>query len=70
MLYPEHWNSTTLVTKDGWLLKVVKLSGYAFETADDWYLSIQYSIRNQTLQSMSSAAFDSYFHIIRRRKYT
>ncbi|EOA63165.1 VirB4 family type IV secretion/conjugal transfer ATPase [Anaplasma phagocytophilum] len=66
--YQEHWNSTTLVTKDGSLLKVIKLSGYAFETADDEDLSIQNSIRNQTLRSMSSAAFGLYFHIIRRRR--
>ncbi|MCU7611542.1 VirB4 family type IV secretion/conjugal transfer ATPase [Anaplasma capra] len=66
--YLEHWNSTTLVTKDGCMLKVIQLSGYAFETADDEDLSIQNSIRNQTLRSMSSSSFGLYFHIIRRRK--
>ncbi|ASI47778.1 MAG: VirB4 family type IV secretion/conjugal transfer ATPase [Anaplasma ovis] len=66
--YLEHWNSTTLITKDGCMLKVIKLSGYAFETADDEDLSIQNSIRNQTLRSMSSSSFGLYFHIIRRRK--
>ncbi|MEH0831580.1 VirB4 family type IV secretion/conjugal transfer ATPase [Anaplasma bovis] len=66
--YLGHWNSTTLVTKDGSLLKVIKLSGYAFETADDEDLVIQNSIRNQTLRSMSSSHLGLYFHIIRRRK--
>ncbi|MGN7661138.1 MAG: VirB4 family type IV secretion/conjugal transfer ATPase, partial [Anaplasma sp.] len=66
--YLEHWNSTTLVTKDGCMLKVIQLSGYAFETADDEDLSIQNSIRNQTLRSISSSSFGLYFHVIRRRK--
>ncbi|QJC27424.1 type IV secretion system protein virB4 [Anaplasma platys] len=66
--YKGHWNSTTLITKDGALLKVIKLSGFAFETADDEDLTIQNSIRNQTLRSMSSSSFGLYFHIIRRRR--
>ncbi|KJV68982.1 VirB4 family type IV secretion/conjugal transfer ATPase [Candidatus Neoehrlichia procyonis] len=66
--YLEYWNDTTLVMKDGSMLKVIKLSGYAFETADDDDLSIQNSIRNQMLRSISSSSFGLYFHIIRRRK--
>ncbi|KJV65392.1 MULTISPECIES: VirB4 family type IV secretion/conjugal transfer ATPase [Ehrlichia] len=66
--YSEHWNSSTLMTKDGSMLKVIKLSGYAFETADDEDLSIQNSIRNQMLRSISSASFVLYFHVIRRRR--
>ncbi len=66
--YSHHWNSTTLMTKDGYMLKVIKLDGFAFETADDEDLSIQNSIRNQMLRSISSPAFGLYFHTIRRRK--
>ncbi|WP_339046458.1 VirB4 family type IV secretion/conjugal transfer ATPase [Candidatus Mesenet endosymbiont of Agriotes lineatus] len=66
--YSHHWNSTTLMTKEGYMLKVIKLDGFAFETADDEDLSIQNSIRNQVLRSISSPTFGLYFYTIRRRK--
>ncbi|ONI56152.1 type IV secretion system protein VirB4 domain protein, partial [Wolbachia pipientis wUni] len=66
--YSCYWNSTTLMTKENWLVKVIKLSGFAFETADDEDLVIQNNIRNQMLRSISSPAFSLYFHTIRRKK--
>ncbi|WP_333023649.1 VirB4 family type IV secretion/conjugal transfer ATPase [Wolbachia endosymbiont of Pentidionis agamae] len=66
--YSCYWNSTTLMMKDDSLMKVIKLDGFAFETADDEDLTIQNNIRNQMLRSISSPAFSLYFHIIRRRK--
>ncbi|WP_353271264.1 VirB4 family type IV secretion/conjugal transfer ATPase [Wolbachia endosymbiont (group A) of Alloplasta piceator] len=66
--YSCYWNSTTLMTKENWLVKVIKLSGFAFETADDEDLVIQKNIRNQMLRSISSPAFSLYFHTIRRKK--
>lgn len=66
--YSCYWNNTTLMTKENWLVKVIKLSGFAFETADDEDLVIQNNIRNQMLRSISSPAFSLYFHTIRRKK--
>ncbi|WCR53906.1 MAG: Type IV secretion system protein virB4 [Wolbachia endosymbiont of Ctenocephalides orientis wCori] len=66
--YSCYWNNTTLMTKENWLVKVIKLSGFAFETADDEDLVIQNNIRNQMLRSISSPAFGLYFHTIRRKK--
>ncbi len=66
--YSYYWNSTTLVTKQNWLVKFIKLNGFAFETADDEDLVIQNNIRNQMLRSISSPAFGLYFHTIRRKK--
>lgn len=66
--YSCYWNSTTLITKQNWLVKFIKLNGFAFETADDEDLVIQNNIRNQMLRSISSPAFSLYFHTIRRKK--
>ncbi len=66
--YSCYWNSTTLITKKNDLIKVIKLNGFAFETADDEDLTIQNNIRNQMLRSISSTTFSLYFHTIRRKK--
>lgn len=66
--YSCYWNNTTLMTKENYLIKVIKLNGFAFETADDEDLVIQNNIRNQMLRSISSPAFSLYFHTIRRKK--
>lgn len=66
--YSCYWNSSTLMTKEDYLIKVVKLNGFAFETADDEDLVIQNNIRNQMLRSISSPAVSLYFHTIRRKK--
>ncbi|OEY87064.1 type IV secretion system protein VirB4 [Wolbachia pipientis] len=66
--YSCYWNSTTLITKKNYLVKVIKLNGFAFETADDEDLIIQNNIRNQMLRSISSTTFSLYFHTIRRKK--
>ncbi|MBV0899773.1 MAG: VirB4 family type IV secretion/conjugal transfer ATPase [Wolbachia endosymbiont of Fragariocoptes setiger] len=66
--YSCYWNSTTLVTNGDSLVKIIKLNGFAFETADDEDLVIQNNIRNQMLRSISSPAFSLYFHTIRRKK--
>ncbi|KAK6114326.1 Elongation factor Tu GTP binding domain family protein [Brugia pahangi] len=62
------FSTVTLITKQNWLVKFIKLSGFAFETADDEDLVIQNNIRNQMLRSISSPAFGLYFHTIRRKK--
>ena len=66
--YWHHWNEDTIITKNEWLMKVIKLSGYSFETADDEDVDIKKSVRNQLLRGMASGSFALYFHTIRRRQ--
>ncbi len=66
--YASYWNDTTLLTKDNWMLKVVKLGGYAFETADDEDVDIQKTLRNQLLKGIGSGSCAFYMHIIRRKQ--
>lgn len=66
--YKCHWNHNTILTKQNWLLQVVKVSGFSFETADDEDVDIRKNIRNTLFKGMASGNYGLYFHIVRRRK--
>lgn len=64
--YVGHFNETTVFTKKNELIKVVKLSGFSFETADDEDLDVKKRIRNLLLKGMSAPDIGLYFHVIRK----
>lgn len=66
--YTSHIDESTVKLKNDWLMKVIKLEGYPFETADDEDVDINKSIRNQLFKTVSSSNFGFYFHIIRRKE--
>ena len=65
--YQCHWNKSTILTKDKALMKVIKLDGFSFETADDSDVDIKKDIRNMLFKGLSSGSIGLYFHTIRRR---
>jgi len=66
--YKCHWNSSTIITHDEKLIRVIKVKGFSFETADDVDIDIKKRTRNNLLKSMSSGNFSLYFHTIRRKE--
>ena len=66
--YKCHWNSSTLITHDEKLIRIIKVKGFSFETADDIDLDIKIRTRNNLLKSMSSGNFLLYFHTVRRKE--
>jgi type IV secretion system protein VirB4 len=66
--YKCHWNSSTIITHDEKLIKIIKVKGFSFETADDIDIDIKKRTRNNLLKSMSSGNFSLYFHTIRRKE--
>ena len=66
--YKCHWNSSTLITHDEKLIRIIKVKGFSFETADDIDIDIKKRTRNNLLKSMSSGNFLLYFHTIRRKE--
>ena len=66
--YYLHCKDDTILLKDGSLLKVIKISGFAFETADDDDIDIKKNARNNLLKGMASGNFALWFHTIRRRE--
>lgn len=66
--YKCHWNSDTILTTKEELVRVVKIKGFAFETADDVDIDLKKNARNNLLKGMSSGNFSLYFHTIRRKE--
>jgi type IV secretion system protein VirB4 len=66
--YVHHWNYNTIITKDNSLVRVVKIRGFSFETADDEDVDIKKISRNNILKGMSSGGFSLWFHTIRRKE--
>lgn len=66
--YKCFWNSNTILMKDNALLRVVRIKGFSFETADDEEIDIKKNHRNNLFKSMASGNLGLYFHTIRRRK--
>jgi len=65
--YTRHFDTTTLKTREGYLLKIIKVSGLPFETADQLDINQRKSIRATMLRGLSNSRFALYHHIIRRR---
>ncbi len=66
--YDYHWDRETIITKNQELLQVIKLDGFAFETADDDVVDLKKMVRNSLYKSMAEGTFALYFHLIRRRQ--
>jgi len=66
--YRCHWNSDTILTYKEELVRVIKIKGFAFETADDIDIDLKKNARNNLLKGMSSGNFTLHFHTIRRKE--
>ena len=66
--YRCHWNSNTIMTYKDELIRIVKIKGFAFETADDEEIDLKKNSRNNLLKAMSTGNFSLYFHTIRRKE--
>lgn len=63
--YARHVDDTTIETRDGMLLQVIKLDGLAFETADTEDLNYRKAIRDTMLRSIAHARFAVVHHVVR-----
>jgi type IV secretion system protein VirB4 len=66
--YKCHWNSSTIITTKNELVRVIKIKGFAFETADDIDVDLKKNARNNLLKGMASGNFSLYFHSVRRKE--
>ena len=66
--YKCHYNSDTILTKNESLIRVIKIKGFSFETADDIEIDLKKGSRNNLLKGMASGIFSLYFHTIRRKE--
>lgn len=66
--YRCHWNSNTILTYNEELIRVIKIKGFAFETADDEDIDLKKHARNNLFKGMASGNFSMYFHTVRRNE--
>jgi len=66
--YKCHWNSDTILTNKEELIRVIKIKGFAFETADDEEIDLKKHGRNNLFKGMASGSFSMYFHTVRRKE--
>jgi type IV secretion system protein VirB4 len=66
--YRCHFNSDTILTYKEELIRVIKIKGFAFETADDVEIDLKKNARNNILKGMASGNFSLYFHTVRRKE--
>ena len=68
--YARHYDDTTIVTRDGLLMQIVKLDGLLFETADSAELNYRSELRDSLLRSIGSSRFAIWHHVVRRKAET
>ena len=66
--YTRHVDETTVKTKEGYLLKIIKIDGMPFETIDEIDINQRKNVRATLLRGLSNSRFALYHHIIRREK--
>src|ERR1035437_3306167 len=66
--YTRHIDGSTLKTKDGYLIKILKIEGLPFETADQVDINQRKNVRATFLRGLSNSRFAIYHHIIRREE--
>ena len=66
--YEYHWDRETILTKKQEFVQILKLDGFAFETADDDDVDMKKLVRNSLLKSMADGTFAVWFHTLRRRQ--
>ncbi len=66
--YRCHYNSDTILTYNEELIRVIKIKGFAFETADDIDIDLKKTARNNLFKGMATGNLSLYFHTIRRKE--
>lgn len=66
--YTRHLDDTTLRTKEGDLLQIIRVSGLSFETADQAELNMRKEVRATLLRGIANPRIGLYYHIIRREE--
>ena len=64
------YNDETVLTKNGQLIQILKVDGFAFESADFDEIDLKKRLRNMLFKSVASHDYALWFHTIRERQPT
>ena len=65
--YTYHYNENTILTKNNEMMSVIKLEGFAFQTADDEDVDSKKTLRNNLFKGMAADGLSLCVHTIRRK---
>lgn len=68
--YSHHVNASTIATIDGLMMKIIKLQGFAHETADQAAINFAQEKRNQLLIGINDSHYAVWSTVIRRKENT
>lgn len=63
--YLRHVDTATIVTREGYYVRVIEIQGMSFETADQWHINQRMIDRATVLQGIADSRIAIYSHIIR-----
>lgn len=66
--YTCHYDSHTILTKNGELLQTIKITGFAYEVIGSDIGDLRQTIREAILDAIDDTSYAIWFHTIRRRK--
>ena len=66
--YACHYDEDTILTKNGNLLKTIKITGFSFEQIGKNHISLRDTIRKTIEKNIPNNSFSIYLHTIRRKK--
>lgn len=65
--YACHSDPHTILTKNGELLQIIKITGFSYETVGSQTLSLREVLRNAVIENVKNTNFALWFHTVRRR---
>lgn len=66
--YKYHWDSSTIMLKNNSFMKIIKINGFSFETADDDEIDLRKENRNNLFKGMASGSFLFWIHTVRKKR--
>lgn len=65
--YACHYDANTILTKNGELLQIIKITGFSHEAAGAERVELRDIIRQAVIESVDSSEFSIWFHTVRRK---
>lgn len=66
--YACHYNEETILTRNGELLQVIKITGFSHEKVDGKKVALRDTVRSAVLENIKGSDFALWFHTVRRKR--
>lgn len=66
--YACHYDGNTILTRNGELLQVIKITGFSHETVDGKKVALRDTVRKAILENIKDTDFALWFHTVRRKR--